>query len=201
MPVYRQTYWRQTKLRKYISLSSYNHARASFCSLFKSYGYSLHRGILIAADIPSTNIASMSLSWFSILGISSDISINLRRAPAIFLLLKIRILLLLCPVRTFAMLELMEGDFGKLIADIVFNQNPRIDLRDEVACTITVSTYPYPYNGTIPYGYYSGSDKDWKVARRKAKAKIDELEVNEWQYRIDAGIQANILEANDAYRT
>jgi len=103
-------------------------------------------------------------------------------------------------IGTFAMLELMEGELGKLISDIVFNQNPRIDLRDEVACTITVSTAPYPYNGTVPYGYYTGSNKDWRVARRRAKDRIDELEANEWQYRLDGGAQAQALDNNDEYR-
>jgi phosphoribosylamine-glycine ligase len=127
------------------------------------------------------------------------------------------------------LLEIMKGEFGKLINDIVNNQNPKIELKENMSVSMAISVPPYPYavngisvnkqeiifnkedrehiwfhdiydndllkiaglSGLI--GYITASDTSWKTARLKMAKIMRSMNIDNIQYRVDAGVQGNNL--------
>jgi len=101
-----------------------------------------------------------------------------------------------------SLFELYPSDHLTFIDDVMNNKIERMELINGIACTITVSLPPYPFNGSPKPIYLSALAQDWQEARREVKKKIDKLPVNDYQYRLDAGVQGvylNILQEKGYY--
>lgn len=96
------------------------------------------------------------------------------------------------------MLELYNGKFGNLIADLLCNKPQSIILQDKIAIGVAVSQPPYPYGNYGLYKYITSVGDDWVLIRKDIARQIKEITLPNIQYRIDGGIQANCL--NDMAR-
>lgn len=112
----------------------------------------------------------------------------------------------------FALLE-TEG-IGELLSNIVHQNNPKIYMHPQYACMLCYSYFPYPFSTIVnghrfesevqntqisniyPHNniraYVTGQHTEWKEARKIAYNLIPKDK--DLQYRIDGGIQANILD-------
>lgn len=88
-----------------------------------------------------------------------------------------------------SLLDIYEGQFGKLLSDISLGIKTSILVQDKLSIVLTMSTPPYPYSNKGFLKYLVASDHSWLEARKDIAHQIKQLDNIQLQYRIDGGMQ------------